>query len=347
MRPVQGNDFSIKQIEGEQDKQDKQETTAMPRNKTRKPPSVRNREQPRKILSTTAPNTTADAHFAPVLSSSSAPAIPHIQSVAVLILTMRSAVVNKAWDQLSAVVDKFEAQGLRFDTEPLLSNYDAQAMATDGALYLLNAYGDAISDTAAQLCMRLIRLGCHADVLDENDNSLLMLASKAGHADLVEALILECPELNRQKLNNKGKNAAMLARDYGNLQVLPALQRAGISLTPPNPALSFYQNKLQNYSQQNKHSLLLEFRDLIKSDHYMNLPDANGQTLIMHAVINGQPEIVQFLCERADVPDLRQRDHAGNSVFDYAARLTQADEKAAIRSVLHRLVKDSVQFGSH
>lgn len=99
---------------------------------------------------------------------------------------------------------------------------------------------NAISDKAEDLLIRMIRLGCNANVTDILGNSVLMLACKAGRYALVNTLLTECPNLRKDWLNVHGQNAAMMAYKYGNSQLYPLLEQAGISRLQANPAMTLY-----------------------------------------------------------------------------------------------------------
>jgi ankyrin repeat protein len=66
----------------------------------------------------------------------------------------------------------------------------------------------------------------------------------------------------------------------------------------------------------------------------MNLPDNNGQTILFHAVINGDLEFVSFLCNQKQFLNVALRDVNGKSVFDYIKLI----KEPAKRDVLHVLI---------
>ena len=69
---------------------------------------------------------------------------------------------------------------------------------------------------------------------------------------------------------------------------------------------------------------------LLAQDHVMNLRDANGRTLLFHAVINADLEAIRFLCGCLDSPYLGWKDVYGNSVFRYTTRIPDVETGAAI-----------------
>lgn len=165
---------------------------------------------------------------------------------------------------------------------------------------------------------------------DAMDSTLLMLACREGHAELVAFLLESCPLAYAQALDMFGRNAAMIARDSGHPDLLALLQQAGVELQPENPALQWY---LQNRGDLVTVSRTQDWQALasiLSQEHFMNLRDANGRTLIFHAVMNADLEAVRFLCGCLDSPFLGWKDAYGNSVFRYTTRIANVETGAAI-----------------
>ena len=165
---------------------------------------------------------------------------------------------------------------------------------------------------------------------DAMDNTLLMQASQAGHAELV-AFLLEAGSLAYARaLNIFGRNAAMIARDNGHSAVLALLQQAGVELQPDNPALQWY---LQNRGDLVMSARVQDWQPLaalLAQDHFMNLRDANGRTLLFHAVMNADLDAVRFLCGCLDSPFVGWKDVYGNSVFRYTTRIPNVETGTAV-----------------
>lgn len=181
-----------------------------------------------------------------------------------------------------------------------------------------------------RLGLRPYSAGFYASLRDALGNTLLMQACRAGHAELLAFLLDACPLAYAQALNAFGRNAAMIARDHGHHDLLAMLLQAGVELQPENPALQWY---LQNRAElamgvrtQDWQPLAL----LLAQDHFMNLRDANGRTLIFHAVMHADLDAVRFLCGCHDAPFIGWKDVYGNSVFRYTTRIPNVETGAAI-----------------
>ena len=251
------------------------------------------------------------------------------------VLKLRSGLAARALDQIGNAVQAMADAGLRFDREPLVSHPAAEAFRSSAALRALQSPGR--HDVAARIAMRLIDLGCDPNACDDMHNTVLMYAAKFGDAAFVEFLLADCPELALHRLNFYGLNAAMIARANGNTVVLGQLTDAGVSLNPPNAALIFYQSGRERFSGPNAQEAYDQLWRLLQRTHYINLADATGKTLIFHAVLNQDVDMVRFLCSRSDYPDLSLRDHQRKSVFDYAALIGDDMKRKHILQALKAL----------
>jgi hypothetical protein len=163
---------------------------------------------------------------------------------------------------------------------------------------------------------------------DDADNTLLMQACRYGDTALASLLLAGCPPGYTQALNMFGRNAAMIASDRGHAVLLALLQQAGVELQPENPALQWY---LMNCAD-----LAIRRQDwsplaaLLAQDHYMNLRDADGRTLLFHAVMHADLDAVRFLCGCHDAPFLGWKDLYGHSVFRYTTRIAHVQTGTAI-----------------
>ena len=172
--------------------------------------------------------------------------------------------------------------------------------------------------------------GWYPTLRDPLDNTLLMYACRAGRADIVAFLLESCPLPYAQALNVFGRNAAMIARDSGHSEVLAMLLQAGVELQPANPALQWY---LQNRGDLAVAARMQDWKPLaalLSQGPFMNLRDANGRTLLFHAVMNADLDAVRFLCGRLDSPYLGWKDAYGYSVFRYTTRIPNVQIGAAI-----------------
>lgn len=165
---------------------------------------------------------------------------------------------------------------------------------------------------------------------DAMGSTLLMLACREGNAELVAFLLESCPLAYAQALDVFGRNAAMIARDSGHPALLALLQQAGVELQPQNPALQWYLQNRGDLAAASRTQDWQALASILSQDHFMNLRDANGRTLIFHAVMNADLEAVRFLCGCLDAPFVGWKDAYGNSVFRYTTRIPNVETGAAI-----------------
>jgi len=359
----------------------KNSTEPYKRQKTRKPPLVKER-QPAYLQNKEAKTSTVfgskemqqalsfkesvsplstqnmNQHTAPVLSSSSSSSsekisqeksVPHsevknLKEIAVsLVLRIQPALLEKELGQLAIVMKGMEDNNLRFDCPPMVEYREIKEFIGKGIMKVIQFREGAISDEAEDLLIRMIRLGCAANVMDEVENSLLMLACKAGRFALVKVLLTESPDLIKDWLNVHGQNAAMMAYKYGNSHLYPLLEQAGISPHPENPAINFYLSSFDMHEYESSDSETKEYVELFKDNNYMNLADKNGQTLLFHAVIHKDVNFVSFLCQQKNFPNVSLRDKKQNSVFYYIKQIKNPE----IRTKLWELVNNlALQTGS-
>jgi hypothetical protein len=297
---------------------------------------------------------TVNQHTVPVLSSSSEKisqekSVPHseaknLKEIAVsLVLRIQPALLEKELGQLAIVMKGMEDNNLRFDCPPMVKYREIKEFIDKGIMRVIQFGEGAISDEAEDLLIRMIRLGCAANVMDELENSLLMLACKAGRSALVKVLLTESPDLIKDWLNVHGQNAAMMAYKYSNSHLYPLLEQAGISQHPENPAIAFYLSSFDMDEYESSDLETEEYVELFKDNNYMNLADKNGQTLLFHAVIHEDVNFVSFLCQQKNFPNVSLRDKKQNSVFYYIKEIKNPE----IRTKLWELVNNlALQTGS-
>lgn len=308
-----------------------QNTPVPPRHATRLPRSPRMVQQTPIQVSATA-------------SSSSAQPVPEKRQVAAaeareIFAKLRPILEAGAWSQLPDLLDRVEHQGINFSASLSSEDKDMQRLLSSTISKLMNDSGDSMQDAIAELMLRLLRVGFDPEAKDATGNTLLMKACKAGRVDVVTTLLQEFPALKRNQLNREGKNAAMLAHDYDNVQLLPLLQQYGVTLQPANPALDFYRQHAGILAGPDGIEYREELRKLLRSDHFMHLPDAQGRTLLFHAVQDGNLKVVSLLCNFSDPPELIKRDHHGKTVFDYASAIADASARTGTQEELRSLYK--------
>lgn len=318
--------------------------------RTRPPASVRVREQleheARKTRGQTPPESWTGTlpHSAPAVAARKTDAIDP-EWLTAHVLKLRSGLVAGSLDQVAAAVHALGEAGLRFDSGLLADHPDAaifRGLATLRVLQLREPH-----DARERLAVRLIELGCDPNASDDMDTTVLMHAAKSGMSKLIQTLLADCPELALHRLNFNGRNAAMIAHSNGNQAVLALLESAGAMRNPPNPAISFYEASPERFAGANAESAYQQLWQLLQGTHYMNLADASGKTLIFHAVMNQDVEMVRFLCCRSDYPDLRLRDHDERSVFDYAALIGDEQKRRDIMAELRALRLEIGELGEY
>lgn len=354
----------------------KNSTEPYKRLKTRKPPSVREKERARaqgdnvktgkdyaaesKLHAPSARESNSplspqdmNQHTAPVVSSSRKNSqmksethtkANDIKEIAVsLALRIQPALVEKELDQLEIVMKGLEDNNLRFNRPPLVNYSEIKEFIRTGIIRVIEFREGVISDQAEDLLIRMIRLGCDPNVADKYGNSVLMLACKAGRSALVKVLLTECPDLRKDWLNVHGQNAAMMAYKYDNSQLYLLLEEAGISRHPENPAIEMYLSSFQIAGDELTDSEADDYVDLFEENNFMNLADVNGQTLLFHAVIHEDVDFVTFLCEQKKFPNVSLRDRNQKSVFDYIKQIKDPEKKKKISQLVYNL---SLETGS-
>jgi ankyrin repeat protein len=354
----------------------KNSTEPYKRLKTRKPPSVREKERAHaqgdnvktgkdyaaesKLHAPSARESNSplspqdmNQHTAPVVSSSRKNSqmksethtkANDIKEIAVsLALRIQPALVEKELDQLEIVMKGLEDNNLRFNRPPLVNYSEIKEFIRTGIIRVIEFREGVISDQAEDLLIRMIRLGCDPNVADKYGNSVLMLACKAGRSALVKVLLTECPYLRKDWLNVHGQNAAMMAYKYDNSQLYLLLEEAGISRHPENPAIEMYLSSFQIAGDELTDSEADDYVDLFEENNFMNLADVNGQTLLFHAVIHEDVDFVTFLCEQKKFPNVSLRDRNQQSVFDYIKQIKDPEKKKKISQLVYNL---SLETGS-
>ncbi len=191
--------------------------------RTRKPPSVRQREQQMKSdidywLQGKAPMTQdPDRLLAQALAGEN----PVIDS---LMSKFESVLASGNWDVLSGMLDSFAGQGFRFDAEPVTNVFSGRRLAQSAAVRVLTP---SCTPVQSELAIRLLELGCSANATDGDGNSVLMRACAAGDKRLARHILEHCKDVDLHKRNTAGKNAAGLAK--GNSSLMTLLAKVGLT----------------------------------------------------------------------------------------------------------------------
>ena len=238
-----------------------------------------------------------------------------------LVNRLLDASEKRSAEKMKDELEWMERHGLRFDRPPLASHEKIKKFKTTIVVSIFQQCGEKISRSFAGVISRLLILGCDHNSVDESGNTPLMLACKAGDKALMMFMVDQCEAINRHAVNYHGRNAAMVANEAGHKQLLLALDRAGISLHPKNPAITFYtlvQHVKGEADYSNRVDIVMNF---LKQGDYLNLVDESGKTLLMHATIQGDIDMVNALLGYGMGPMVHIRDRDGKDVFTYAKAL--------------------------
>lgn len=195
-------------------------------------------------------------------------------------------------------------------------------------------FRDTSEPSLLRALQMLLSQGLDPAAKDEMGNSLLMLAVATGKPMVVRDLLERLPALVRHLLNRFGENAATLAQAYCP-EVLPLLLAEGVEMHPENPVLQWYLSHL--VEMRTDGGRLPELATLLAQGNYLNARDESGKTLLFHAVIRGDLEVVRFLCNLNVGPAVVWRDRAGKSLFGYTSEIADVELGAAICTELREL----------
>jgi ankyrin repeat protein len=297
---------------------------------------------------------TMNQHTAPVLSSYSSSGKNFEEKIAKssisrnvndfpnsLALRVQSALAAHDLDQLKNALDSIEKNSLQFDQPPLSELRASKEIRVKAAAMpsVVSTYYSA--DEADKLLIRMIRLGVSPNSQDKRGNSILMHACKSARLNLVKFLLTECSNLSKDSLNVFGQNAATIAYKYGNLQLYPLLAEAGISPQPDNPLITIYLKSRELSANVRSKPKWDEYSKLLDKNQYMNLADANGQTLLFHAVINEDVDFVTYLCSHNQFPHITRRDNQEKTVLDHAQEIKDPVKKERIRVELAKVLEET------
>ena len=261
-------------------------------------------------------------------------------SVAVdqLVNRLLDASEKRSAEKMKDELEWMERQGLRFDRPPLASHEKIKKFKTTIVVDIFKQCGEKISESVAGVISRLLILGCDPNSVDESGNTPLMLACKAGNKALMMFMINQCKAIDRHAVNYYGRNAAMVANEAGHKHLLLALDEAEISLQPKNPAITFY-TLVQHVKGEAEYSNRVDnVMNRLKQGDYLNLVDESGKTLLMHATIQGDIDMISALLGYGMGPMVHIRDSDGKDVFAHAKAL----ENKYIAKLVAKLIDNNL-----
>jgi ankyrin repeat protein len=199
------------------------------------------------------------------------------------------------------------------------------ALSLGSGAAVASSYEDALNSARLGDTRQLVQLlnrGIDPNTVDEQGNTLLILAAREGHADTVSAILKYRPKLGQR--NPAGDSALMMATLKGHADVVDRLLEAGAPVNHDGwtPLM---------YAAFEGHLAILE--RLLASDADVNALAPNRSNALMLAARNGHRDIVRRLLQ-TDV-DLDQKNDAGYTVESWAlvngntdiAGLIQAERK--------------------
>ena len=156
---------------------------------------------------------------------------------------------------------------------------------------LLTAAGNGINK-AVQF---FLEMGVNIDNVDSNGRTALMLASKAGHEEIVETLL----------------SARANGSQDGHSRVGQILLKGGAD---PNIQEKDGRSALM-YASQNGHSEVVQI--LLKGGADPNIQEKDGRSALMYASFNGHSEVVQILLKGGADPNIQEKDGRSALVSAY------------------------------
>ena len=160
-----------------------------------------------------------------------------------------------------------------------------------------------------KIILFLLQLEININYQNELGDTILMLASRNGHHQVVELLLSKDPDINIQ--NNEGMTALMFASGKGHHQVVEFLLSKDPDINIRNTdgwtALMF--------GCIFGHHKIVEF--LLSKDPDINIQNNDKRTALMHASHNGHHQVVELLLNKD--PDINIRNNEGMTALMFAS----------------------------
>lgn len=149
-------------------------------------------------------------------------------------------------------------------------------------------------------------------VIDENANSILMIAAREGSETVVTELLARGARLNAR--NRFGETALMLAAYHGHRKVFQQLLERGAEFNHPGWTPLIYAAS----------SGRIEIaRDLLANHAEVNALSPNGTSALMMAAAHGHAEMVRLLLDRGADPKVQNE--AGATALSLAMQAGNTD----------------------
>lgn len=163
-----------------------------------------------------------------------------------------------------------------------------------------------------------LELGLDPNTTDRSGNTILMLASRLGHRELVSLLIARKADVKRR--NPTGDDALMMASLRGDLEISRRLILAGAPVAREGWSAL-------HYAAFGGHAELAGY--LLKQGAQVNAKAPNGYTALMLAARNNQADAARVLLY--EDPDLRVRGPAGETALSIAVARGAGEVEALLR----------------
>ena len=183
---------------------DPQQTEAPKRAKTRKPPSVRERE--RRQQENVAPGSSSPSplHTRPALSVASAEEVENSDYIGMLMEHVHSAIHTQNWGKLGDLVESISDPDKGFHLDEVADHPSVKKLLAEGALRVLTAHSPP-SYTQLSLALDLLVMGADMNAKDQQGNSVLNILRRAMDNRLREFIVNDHPYFKKLFFDQTGR----------------------------------------------------------------------------------------------------------------------------------------------
>lgn len=187
-----------------------------------------------------------------------------------------------------------------------------------------------IESKNTESALEQIRQNNNINTPDYNGNTPLILASRYGNTDIVNAL-LSTPQIDINHANRFGSTALIAATRNGHIEIATnLLQRQDIDIHKTDLS----KRTALMFASAYGHATIA--KTLIEKNAELNNLDKNGNTALMFASYNGRTAIVQDLLTHQDTLVVNHANHDGRS----ALTLARHKRRAAITKLIKPIWTD-------
>lgn len=164
----------------------------------------------------------------------------------------------------------------------------------------------------------LLARGMDMDTSDPSGNTLLMIAAREGHFDLVKFLLDGKAKVRAR--NGYGESAIMFGALGGHLEVVKVLQAYGAEINHSHWTPL-------HYAAWGGHSVICSF--LLEKGAMIDAQSANGTSPVMMAARQGHVETVKFLLAKS--ADVKLSNDSGETAMSWALKAGNMDVADLLR----------------